>query len=243
MSGYVPVFDSVFHGTLCGRWPTLPVWLTILPMADKHGHIDLTCQAMSALTGWPIDLLKQAIAELTQPDPESRSEAHEGRRLILIDPDNRQWGWIVVNHEKYREKARLSAKNARESANGINAKRMLDRRRPPLTAADPLSNANANANTIKTPGRKRPSKLPVPEDFKLDSDLSAYVSKTIPDADPIRLFEKFTDQARAAGWTYADWPRAFQGYVRNAAPGSGHFAAGQYPKKSSGSGLEGVQWL
>ena len=51
MAGYTPVFDSVFHGTLCGRWPTLPVWLTILPRADKTGHLDMTSQAMSALTG------------------------------------------------------------------------------------------------------------------------------------------------------------------------------------------------
>src|SRR5579872_5224775 len=98
MAGYTPVFDSVYHGTLCGRWPTLPVWLTILPMADKHGHIDLTYQAISALTGWPIDLLKQAIAELMEPDPDSRHPGEDGRRLILIDPENRQWGWRVVNH-------------------------------------------------------------------------------------------------------------------------------------------------
>ena len=111
MSGYTPVFDSVFHGTLCGKWPTLPVWLTILPMADKNGHIDMTYQAMSALTGWPIELLKQAIADLCSPDPESRSDEHEGRRLLPIDP-HRSWGWIVVNHVKYREKARKAAYDA-----------------------------------------------------------------------------------------------------------------------------------
>lgn len=140
--GYTPVFDSVFHGTLCGKWPTLPVWLTILPMADKNGHIDMTFQAMAALTGWPIDLLKQAIAELSSPDPDSRSEANEGRRLLPLDP-GRSWGWMVVNHGAYREKARLTAKSAREVESGKNKDRMNDRRPPPPTASDPLSYSNA----------------------------------------------------------------------------------------------------
>lgn len=125
MSGYTSVFDTVFQGTLCGRWPTLPVWLTILPMADKNGHINMTYQAISAVTGWPIDLLKQAIAELMAPDPESRTAVCEGRRLELIDPQNRQWGWRVINHALYREKARLQAKAARENA---------DRRSTPVSA-------------------------------------------------------------------------------------------------------------
>jgi hypothetical protein len=145
MSGYTPVFDTVFQGTLCGKWPTLPVWLTILPMADKNGLIDMTFHHIAAISGWPVDLLKQAIAELTAPDPESRSAEAEGRRLIPID-ENRPWGWRVVNHEKYREKARLSAKSAKEVAEGKNKDRMHDRRSPPKTAADPLSNSNSNSN-------------------------------------------------------------------------------------------------
>ena len=98
-------------------------------MADKNGHINLTYQAISAVTGWPIDLLKQAIAELMAPDPESRTSVSEGRRLELLDPTNRQWGWRVINHSLYREKARLQAKAARESATaGL-------RRSPPVHAS------------------------------------------------------------------------------------------------------------
>lgn len=158
VAGYTPVFDSVFHGTLCGKWPTLPVWLTILPMADKNGHIDMTFQAMSALTGWPIDLLRQAITELCAPDPESRSDAEEGRRLVPIDP-SRSWGWRVVNHGKYREKARKATFDAARVEDGRNAERLRARRsatrddptRPDATRADPPSNTNTNTNEEKTP--------------------------------------------------------------------------------------------
>lgn len=159
MAGYVPVFDSVFHGTLCGRWPTLPVWLTILPLADRHGVIDLTYQAIHALTGWPEDLLRQAIDELSQPDPESRSATEDGRRLVLIDPASRTWGWRVVNHEKYRERARKASYDAARTASGRDRERKAEARandhdasrdvptRPEVSRGGPLSNSDTNRNT------------------------------------------------------------------------------------------------
>jgi hypothetical protein len=130
-------------------------------MADKNGHIDLTYQAISALTGWPIDLLKQAIAELTEPDPDSRHPGEDGRRLVLLDPENRQWGWRVVNHGPYREKARKQMQQIAATESGRDAERKrLERERPAvsgdvqpspaLTGADRLSDADADADKDKS---------------------------------------------------------------------------------------------
>lgn len=145
MSGYTPVFGSIFQGTLCGKYPDTAAWLFLLALADKNGEVDMTAQFISAVTGMPVDDLTACIERFMQPDPCSRSAAEEGRRLVLID-QSRPWGWRIVNHGYYREKARLAAKNAREVEEGRNAERMRDRRSPPETAADPLSNANANAD-------------------------------------------------------------------------------------------------
>lgn len=145
----------MFQGSLCGQWPALPVFCTLLPLADKDGVLDCSYAFLSATTGWPEDLLRQGVAQLEQPDPQSRTPDDDGRRLIRLR-DNTDWGWRLVNHAKYREKARLMAKNAREVAEGRNAERMADRgppvtaadrRRPPVTAGDPLSNANTNSNS------------------------------------------------------------------------------------------------
>lgn len=135
MSGYTPVFNQIYQGTLYGKWPTAAVWASLLPLFDKNGHLDMSLQAISGMTGWPMDLLKQGIEELMQPDPSSRSEKADGRRLVLID-ERRDWGWVAVNHGIYKEKARLMAKSQYETAAGINAKRMTDRRKPPETAGD-----------------------------------------------------------------------------------------------------------
>lgn len=156
MAGYTPVFDSVYAGTLCGRWPTTAVWVTLLPLCDKHGHIDLSYHAICALTGWPIELLRQGIADLMQPDPDSRSNAEEGRRLALLDPQNRNWGWRVVNHSLYREKARKMAYDSERTASGRDAERKRQSRDvprcPDATRDVPLSDSNADSNSNKKSG-------------------------------------------------------------------------------------------
>jgi hypothetical protein len=146
VSGYTPVFGTVFDGTLCGRWPALPVWLTILPMADKNGRVDITPEAIAARTGWPLDILLQGICELCKPDPRSRTKDEDGARLKLIDP-NRDWGWQIVNHGKYREKARLMAKDSVRTESGQDAARKRNERSPPVSPEVPLSDSNTNTNT------------------------------------------------------------------------------------------------
>lgn len=145
MSGYTPVFRTVFEGSLCGQYPDTAAWLFMLALADKNGHVDKTPQYISAVTGMPVDELLGCLDRFMQPDPSSRSPAEDGRRLVPIDAA-RSWGWRVVNHAQYRERARLAAKNAREVDDGRNRDRMQDRRRPPVTAGDRPSNSNANAN-------------------------------------------------------------------------------------------------
>jgi hypothetical protein len=141
VSGYTPVFRSVFDGTLHGKWPQTGVWLALLAMVDRHGQIDRSPQAIASDIGIDVPTLLSCIAEFCEPDLMSRTRDHDGRRLELIDPE-RPWGWKVLNHGKYREKARLESKSAREVEDGKNKERMdyrktaADRRSPPDTASD-----------------------------------------------------------------------------------------------------------
>lgn len=87
--------------------------------------------------------------------------------------------------------------------------------------------------------RRSPALVTLPGDFTLTPELTEYARARLPDANVVELFERFSDQARSKAWRYADWPRAWQTYVRNCSPNSGHFAAGQYPKAGAG----GVRWM
>jgi hypothetical protein len=134
MSGYTPVFRTVFEGSLCGQYPDTAAWLFMLALADKNGCVDKTPQYISAVTGMPVEELQTCIDRFMQPDPASRSSAEEGRRLVPIDV-HRAWGWRIVNHEQYRERARKAAYDADRTASGADAERKRRQRGDPPTAA------------------------------------------------------------------------------------------------------------
>ena len=224
VAGYTPVFDTAFTGTLCGRWPDTGAWFCLLAIADKNGVIDVTPQYISSVTGMSVDDLLECIDRFMQPDEFSRTKDEDGRRLVAVDPE-RQWGWKIVNHAKYREKARLQAKNAREVEDGTNKERLQDRRRPPLTAADPLSNANTDTNTDTSPpvsppsgGSRRKRATRIPDDFELTDERRLVAEAEKQPAE--RTFAKFRDYWRAASGARArkhDWDATWRNWCRTEA--------------------------
>jgi hypothetical protein len=236
MAGYTPVFSSIYDGTLCGKWPTAVLWASLLPLVDARGELRMSYEAIAARTGWPMDLLRQGIHDLMQPDPDSQSAAEEGRRLVLLDPA-KSWGWRAVNHSLYREKARKSSFDSARAADGRNAERMKTRRdptRPAKTRADPPSDSDSDSdsdkNKIKTPpaiagtppdgnaSRKRSATATrLPADFELTEQRRA-IAKT-ENLDPEREFAKFADYWRASSGATArkhDWDATWRNWCRKA---------------------------
>ena len=152
--GYVPLFDSLVTGTLCGKWPDIGLWPIVLAMADRNGNLDVTPDYIAVVTGLAVDEVVSCMQRFCEPDPKSRTETCDGRRLELIDP-SRNWGWHVVNHSKYREKARKLAFDAHRTATGEDAARKQaerQRRVPPSPALSrdlPLSDSNSDSNKEK----------------------------------------------------------------------------------------------
>jgi hypothetical protein len=121
--GYTPVFSSVLDGTLYGKWPHTGVWLCLLSQCDWQGNIDVVPRLLASKIGVSEEELMHCIADFMAPDPGSRTGDLEGRRLELIDPTNRNWGWRVINHGIYREKARKSSYDAERTRSGKDAER------------------------------------------------------------------------------------------------------------------------
>lgn len=103
-----------------------------------------------------------------------------------------------------------------------------------LQKEPPISPKGDGARKTKVP------KIPIPEDFEITPELAEYATDRLPDVDLSALAESFRGKAEAKGWQNANWRQAFQEFVRNCAPQSGHWAAGQYPK-TAGSGGK-VAW-
>ncbi len=224
MSGYVPLFGSLTSGTLHGRWPDVGLWPIILSLSDRRGIVDVTPQYISGITGLAVAEVIACMKRFCDPDPQSRTKSENGARLRLID-DHRDWGWEIVNHAKYREKARLMAKDAARTESGRDAERKRAARSkaqcPPVSPADPLSDSDSDSNLRgrvggKTSRAARSTATRLSEDFGLSPERMA-VAKA-EGLDPQRTFAKFCDHWRAASGANArkhDWDAAWRNWCRS----------------------------
>lgn len=98
---YAKVFRSLWDGTLAESWQGWAVFVFLLAHADADGVVDMTPAAISRRSGLPMGEVLEGLGMLEAPDPASRSEAEEGRRLLRLD-SHRDWGWSIVNYQSYR---------------------------------------------------------------------------------------------------------------------------------------------
>ena len=99
---YGKIFESIYEGTLAEDWRALVTFQQMIVLCDSDGCIDMTPNSISRRTGIPIEHIEIGISILESPDPYSRTQAEEGRRITRIDA-HRPWGWMLVNHTKYRD--------------------------------------------------------------------------------------------------------------------------------------------
>lgn len=238
--GWTPVFDGVFRGSLCGKWPDVGLWVSLLAMADRHGIIDATPAYIAAATGLPEPDVRACIERFCAPDPESRTPTDDGRRLVPLE--GRGFGWKIVNHSAYRERARKQAWDADRTATGRDAARKRAERDPPpapdpppvppapdvpdnvptcpdASRLSPLSNTNTNTNTE---GRKRtrPAKPsagdPLPEPWEVTETRRKFATDRLPGVNVGDLAIAFTDYHRQKGTLAKDWDAAWRTWVLRA---------------------------
>lgn len=98
---FAKVFGQIFDSSIAENYQTRHVFMDLLVLADSDGVVDMTPAAIARRTNVPLGQVQSALAELTAPDPESRTPGEDGRRLLPIDED-RAWGWQIVNYHHYR---------------------------------------------------------------------------------------------------------------------------------------------
>lgn len=98
---YGKIFEQMYDGSLaCGEWEGLITMQQLIVLADADGVVDMTARAISVRTTVPLEIINKGLKLLQRPDPDSRSKAHDGRRIVLLD-DSRTWGWKLVNYSYY----------------------------------------------------------------------------------------------------------------------------------------------
>lgn len=132
MAGFVKLHSDILRSTIWFARPDRDIFITALLLAELREFPDTAQLCVDSLdeTGWTVPagwygfvpasgpgIVNQAgvaltegmtaLARMGEPEPESRSQAFGGRRLVRIDG-----GYLILNYTKYRDKDSTGAQRA-----------------------------------------------------------------------------------------------------------------------------------
>lgn len=150
---FAKVFGQIFDSSIAEDYNCRRMFMDLLVLADPTGAVDMTLEAISRRTNVPIEEVQKYITELCQPDAKSRSDLHEGKRLIPLD-SRRDWGWQIVNYQHYRKLKdqealrsyfRDAQRRSREKRKSVKDKHLtsLDANGQPLTPSSSSSSSKS----------------------------------------------------------------------------------------------------
>lgn len=100
--GYTKLFDKLVRSSIWDEDDkTRIVWITLLALADKNGHVIATENYLRMAARIDQDAIRLALHKLSGPDPATTTADNEGRRIQAIEG-----GWALLNHAKYRQMMR-----------------------------------------------------------------------------------------------------------------------------------------
>lgn len=98
--GYTKLFSSIVASTI---WrediATKVLWVTMLAMKNERHIVEGSVPGLAHLAGVSMEECEASLGKLIAPDPYSRNQDHQGRRIEAVDG-----GWLILNGEYYRKK-------------------------------------------------------------------------------------------------------------------------------------------
>lgn len=229
MPVYSKIFVSMYDGSLAtqGPWQALVAFQQMLILANRHGVVDMTPEAMSRRTTVPLEIFEAGIPVLEAPDTSSRSGIEEGRRIKRLHPD-REWGWQIVNFEAYNA-IRTEEDRRDYMRNYMREWRKEGKSVKSVKKVNTVSLLDSDNTQTRKESRGRATALP--PDFDLTDDQVAYAkSKGVQDVN--RELEAFKAHHQAHGKTMKSWPAAWRTWCLNFQKFGGR-SSGEKPRKLS----------
>src|SRR4030095_10381641 len=97
--GFTKLFNTIVTSTM---WrednETRLLWITLLALSDRHGEVSASIPGLAHVANISEEGCRRGITKLESPDPDSRTETAEGRRITKIDG-----GWMIINYPLYRQ--------------------------------------------------------------------------------------------------------------------------------------------
>ena len=173
------------------------VWLTMLILCDTEGYVGAAIPGIARAAGVTLDQTREALSVLMRPDPDSRTQSNEGRRL---EPAER--GFRILNFREHLD--RLSAEKAktRDRVRKFRERKRHETRVTESPVTVPVGKREQGIGTSEHNGRTDWPRLPANpliEGRRPTLEKEAYrlireVSALEPDRDPTEILME------AAGW-------------------------------------------
>lgn len=239
----------------------LKVWVWFLSQCDANGVVRTAAPPLAHACMVPLDRMREILALLESPDPDSRTSTDEGRRIEKIEG-----GWRIVNYGAYREKRDEEATRerkrewdrehrpsgharAKQSASSPMQSDQSDSKPTSPTKAEAEEEVEAGKQDQKIGAPRKRSATPqgtrLPADWQPSADDLAFAARERPDIDAKAEADKFRDywHGRAGKEARkADWPATWRNWIRKADVPRGA-RAGPQPTQPAGKQVQGLMAL
>lgn len=99
MKDFVKLYSTILDSSIWSESKdTRLVWITMLAMADQHGHVEASVGGLARRAQVSREECEAALLVLSSPDPDDKSGVDDGRRIQKTDR-----GWEITNHRHYRD--------------------------------------------------------------------------------------------------------------------------------------------
>lgn len=107
---YTKLFNTIITSSIWSEDnDTRILWITMLAMADYNGVVLGSIRGLADMARLDVQICIKSLQKLMSPDPYSRSKERQGRRVEEIEG-----GWLIINHQLYRDKKANRAEYFRE---------------------------------------------------------------------------------------------------------------------------------
>lgn len=110
------IYQSIFRSSMMSLpIPVRYVWDCLLVLSGATHYVRMGRKALAHEIQVPLEIVSEALDIFLAPDPDSRTRDNEGRRLVLIEPDNERAGYRILNKEAWKQMAIEDRKLARRT--------------------------------------------------------------------------------------------------------------------------------
>jgi hypothetical protein len=185
-------FASMYTGSMYGAGPVVfSVWGWIIANVVK-GLIEVNPKLLAPIIGCSVGEVQTALTTFQQPDPESRNQEEEGRKLIKVG----QFAYHVVSHGKYN--AIRHEEDRREYMRGY----MKDYRKE--------GSVNKSVNNVNNVSRGKPGLAHTDTNTNTSSVVVVECASAVPYVSPTKAIDGAAPQHLSAAQAEAEKLKSFE---------------------------------